>query len=151
MRGRGKGFGFGGPQFSPGPGRYTEEENWLEGRWMWERVERMERLWGLSFSSAPKEVWPTSGGVGEDGEREKNTPSTIAPPSPSNHAPLYTCTLSSARSPCVGSDRPGVKSLGVHLRNRRGPSKSLSLLDTVCMWGGTCVHFMGNLKPFRVS
>lgn len=42
------------------------------------RAERMERPQGLSISSAPKEIWPTSGGVGEDKEKEENIPSIVA-------------------------------------------------------------------------
>lgn len=75
------------------------------------RAERMDRPQGLSISSAPKEVWPTSGGVGEDEEKEKNTPSIVA------HLfsiKLYLTvhrTFSSAQGPHAGSDRPGAKSL----------------------------------------
>lgn len=69
--------GFGSPQFPPGLGeegmlRYTEDL--LEGRWMKERVEQLQ---DFSFPSAPKEVWPTSGGIGEDG-KGKATPSKAA-------------------------------------------------------------------------
>lgn len=45
-----EGFGFGSPQFPPGPGRHTDL---LGGRWVQERVERLPEF---AFSSALKEV-----------------------------------------------------------------------------------------------
>lgn len=101
----------GSPQFPPGSGRYTEEEDWLEGRWMQGRAERMDRPQGLSISSAPKEVWPTSGGVGEDEEKEKNTPSIVAHLFSIKLCLTVHSTFSSAQGPHAGSDRPGAKSL----------------------------------------
>lgn len=50
MRLRVEGFGFGSPQFPPGPGRHTDL---LGGRWMQERVGRLPEF---VFSSASKEV-----------------------------------------------------------------------------------------------
>lgn len=82
--------------------------------------ERVERFPEFVFSSAPKEVWPTSGGVGHG--KGKETSFLSNPPLPHRTWPL--CILSNTQSPGVGSDRPGMKS-----GNRREPSKSLNLPD----------------------